>query len=294
MKVRGVKGMTNEEFAAIFADYPTFVAEIGSSGYGIVSFTEVNHLRRAFRELNGKVISNNRKLILSIYDQTVDAIFEINEEQLKLLPTREECPGQVVVVNSNQRVEKALMTLLGPKQRHGVVLGMDIEWKPTYEKNEHSKTALLQLSNGEFTALFRLNLLEKEGLIHSGIGHLLAHPEIIKVGVSLDSDCKRLFHDFGWQVQGQADLANLPIISRCKPKSLQGLMAMFLGVHHMKSSRMTNWEKDSLTERQIHYAAMDAWGGRELFRQLNLIPEWLLEVHDVLPKLLQETPPGKT
>jgi len=73
-------------------------------------------------------------LILSIYDQTVDAIFEINEEQLKLLPTREECPGQVVVVNSNQRVEKALMTLLGPKQRHGVVLGMDIEWKPTYEK----------------------------------------------------------------------------------------------------------------------------------------------------------------
>jgi len=290
MKVRGVRGMNNEEFAALFADYPNFLAEMTSYGYGYVSFTEVNHLRRAHRELNGKVLSHNRKLILSIYDQTVDAIFEITDEQMKMLPTREECPGQVVVVNSNQTVERALVTLLGKKQRQGVVLGMDIEWKPTYLKDEHSKTALLQLSNGDNTVLFRLNLMEKEGLIHNGIGHLLAHPEIIKVGVGLDSDCKRLFDDFGWQVQGHADLAKLPLISRCKPKSLQGLMAMFLGVHHMKSSRMTNWEKDSLTGRQVHYAAMDAWGGRELFRQLNMIPNWLLEAHDVLPKVFQETP----
>jgi hypothetical protein len=158
---------------------------------------------------------------------------------------------------------------------------MDIEWKPSYARGEYNKTSLLQLSNGEITILFRLHMLEKEGVaLHLSLKELLEHPSIIKTGVGVEGDAKRLFTDYGikvtsrnilntnylYQVGGIAEISSIPLIRRCKPKSLQGLSALFLGYKQDKTNQMTNWEKPSLTQQQLDYA-----GKSEIFTSRSVM-----------------------
>jgi ribonuclease D len=84
---------------------------------------------------------------------------------------------------------------------------------------------------------------------------VLENALVLKVGVGLKNDCIRLKNDFKINVTntlflplinllkcaGIEDISHIPIVSRCKPRGLQALTALFLGFRISKKEAMTNW-----------------------------------------------------
>lgn len=52
-------------------------------------------------------------------------------------------------------------------------------------------------------------------------------------------------------------------------KSLRKLSAIVLGRRVSKAQRLSNWEAAQLTEKQMRYAATDAWICPEIYRTLQ-------------------------
>jgi ribonuclease D len=50
-----------------------------------------------------------------------------------------------------------------------------------------------------------------------------------------------------------------------KTHGLRNLAANLLGYRISKQARVSNWASDNLTEKQIRYAATDAWVSREIY-----------------------------
>jgi ribonuclease D len=53
---------------------------------------------------------------------------------------------------------------------------------------------------------------------------------------------------------------------------LRGLGAVFLGIRIPKGAQTSNWARDSLTPKQVLYAATDAWIGRRLYLAMQKVP----------------------
>lgn len=69
-----------------------------------------------------------------------------------------------------------------------------------------------------------------------------------------------------WNVSAQSfvNLHHIALHLRTQPRSLQGLVALFLKTRLMKEQRLTNWEQSPLTRAQLGYAAADAWASRQV------------------------------
>jgi ribonuclease D len=57
-------------------------------------------------------------------------------------------------------------------------------------------------------------------------------------------------------------------MSFTSPKSLLALTAIFLGFRLDKKVRKTNWASANLTDRQILYAATDAWASLKVYEKM--------------------------
>ena len=77
---------------------------------------------------------------------------------------------------------------------------------------------------------------------------------------------KRL--DF-FQEEGFVELATVARESGIKNHGLRGLASVLLGFRITKSSQRSNWGAEVLTEKQLRYAATDAWIGREIYLRLE-------------------------
>jgi ribonuclease D len=52
-------------------------------------------------------------------------------------------------------------------------------------------------------------------------------------------------------------------------KSLQRIYANLFGMKISKNQRLSNWEAETLTEAQQHYAAIDAWACVKIYNYLQ-------------------------
>jgi hypothetical protein len=117
------------------------------------------------------------------------------------------------------------------------------------------------------------------------IRDILSDNEIVKVGQGISGDLQCLREDFA-DLKSSDDIRNLidlyPIGSRlnCYPKSLQGMVGIFLRKRLLKDMRISNWEEETLRAEQIQYAALDAWASREVYMEMarrydvKIIHEW--------------------
>jgi ribonuclease D len=55
-------------------------------------------------------------------------------------------------------------------------------------------------------------------------------------------------------------------------ESVKKLAGLLLGFRISKSAQTSNWESPSLSEKQIEYAATDAWVCLEIYRHLKTRP----------------------
>lgn len=167
--------------------------------------------------------------------------------------------GQIRLIDTRQAIRGALDEIAAEK-----MLGFDTETRPCFRKGEFHHVALLQLATREKAWLFRIN---KTGLTEDLL-RLLAESAIEKCGVAIRDDLKGLQKLKPFDPGGFIELATLSRESGLQVEGLRKLAAILLGIRISKSSQTTNWESQVLTDKQIEYAATDAWASLEIYHRL--------------------------
>ncbi|GFV45067.1 exonuclease 3'-5' domain-containing protein 2 [Trichonephila clavipes] len=152
------------------------------------------------------------------------------------------------------------------------VIGIDCEWVTV--ESERKPVSLLQLATDSgFCLLVRLSCLPV-WLIPPLLIDMLSNEEILKVGVGVAEDAKKLFYDYGLEVHGFVDLRYLAKDLKevqGKNMSLKSLGVELLGIDLNKSKelRCSDWNAPHLSEEQVEYAAADAIVAAKIFTMIR-------------------------
>lgn len=182
--------------------------------------------------------------------------YSITKEAINELPLGQ-FEGKIHLIDRPEQVEDAVDYL--ENQR---ILGFDTETKPSFRKGEFNHVSLLQLSTSDNAFLFRLN---KIGFPDS-IRNLLENENQVKIGAAVHDDLKGLrkltdrfyplsFFDLNDELK-KVGFHNVGV---------RNLSGMVLKIRISKSEQVSNWEAETLTEKQQRYAATDAWACLQIF-----------------------------
>ncbi len=167
--------------------------------------------------------------------------------------------GTIVVVNTSTALAEAVAALAKES-----ILGFDTETKPSFRSGESHPAALLQLAGEHTVWLFQL--LQLEDL--TSLFHLLENPAILKVGVAIRDDIRKLQERQPFTPGGFVEISEITQKAGIVNTGLRSLAALYLGIRISKGAQVTNWSRKSLTEVQVKYAATDSWVSRLLFLKL--------------------------
>jgi len=188
----------------------------------------------------------------------------IKKEDINLLPLAS-FGGEVVVVDTPELLEQALNVLNSQK-----VVGFDTETKPVFAKGKKNKVALLQISTNEICFLIRMNVL---GFTPQMIA-FFNNPDILKIGLSIKDDFMMLrARSESFDPQGFIELQSYVKTFGIEDNSLQKIFAIIFEKKISKSQRLSNWEIESLSSGQQHYAALDAWACLCIYQALLRVSE---------------------
>ncbi len=183
----------------------------------------------------------------------------ISHEEIDKLKTSS-FKGKINVVSHIDDIPVAINEILKYQ-----VTGFDTETKPSFKKGRINKVALIQIAIPGKVYIFRIN---KTGLTKDLI-NLFENKNLIKVGVSLQDDLKKLRALSEFNPSGFLELQKYSSSFLIESNSLQKLAAIVLGIRISKSQRLTNWEAPILSDSQLIYAATDAWVCLEVYNKLN-------------------------
>jgi ribonuclease D len=189
---------------------------------------------------------------------------EISREELAALPVRR-WEGEIVLVETPRDFDRAWAELAA--ERH---VGWDTETRPAFRVGESYLPSLVQAATASAVYLFPLARMDFSKVV----GGLFAEPTIVKAGISVADDLKKLKQVFPFEENSVLDLGTVARRHGMKQTGLRNLAGVFLGMRVAKGAKTTNWAAPKLTAQQINYAATDAWACRELylkFRELALL-----------------------
>ena len=185
----------------------------------------------------------------------------ITNEELMALPLYA-YDGEVVCVDTLEKFRQVKDELfLEP------LWGFDTETKPCFKKGASNRknVALLQLSSREKTYIFRLSIigLPKE------LCDFLSSDRFTKIGLSSRDDIKGLQKLTTFTPAGFIDLQSIAPEYGIEEKSLRKMAAIVLGFRISKAQQLSNWESETLNEKQIRYAATDSWVTRQIYVKMT-------------------------
>lgn len=182
----------------------------------------------------------------------------ITKEAVNALPLKR-FRGPIELVRTQEQLLQAVEALKGE-----AVLGFDTETRPAFRKGESYRPALLQLGGDASTYLFQLLQLDNLDPLLA----LLSDETVLKVGVALHDDVRKLQEHQPFEARGFVDVTTLTKDTGVQHTGLRNLVAIFLGFRISKNAQVSNWAREELTQAQIVYAATDAWVSRELYLRL--------------------------
>ncbi|KAL9091699.1 MAG: hypothetical protein Q9165_004775 [Trypethelium subeluteriae] len=160
------------------------------------------------------------------------------------------------------------------------VIGFDMEWKIGGSSiKEH--VSVMQIACDATIAVFHLSLYKGDGvddMIGPKLKELLQSPNILKSGVNIGADFKRVWKYLGLKFEGCFELSRLhnlvtlPDYGRKPSKRLVSLSKQV--EHHLllplrkDEVRTSDWSK-RLNYEQVKYAAADAYASFRLFHDLE-------------------------
>jgi (2Fe-2S) ferredoxin len=179
----------------------------------------------------------------------------ISKEELNKLPLIE-YTGPVSLIRSDEELLPAIKELKRDK-----ILGFDTETRPSFNKRDSYLPALLQLCTQKRAYLIQLPKIQN----YEPIAELFGDQSISKVGVAIRDDLVGLMKIFPFVPEKFIDLADLARLAEINNTGLRSLCGITIGKRISKSAQVSNWAKDDLSDKQITYAATDAWMSREIF-----------------------------
>jgi len=183
----------------------------------------------------------------------------ISNEEVNQLPLGA-FEGEVIVLSD----PNSLTDVFEEINSHHYV-GFDTETKPVFVRGHHNKVAILQIALPEKVFLIRLMATG----ITPEIVRFLQSEVILKAGVAIRDDIKALQLLKRFKPAGFVELAHLAKAAGLEVESVKKLAALLLGFRISKSAQTSNWEAGQLNEKQISYAATDAWVCLEVYRKLK-------------------------
>ncbi|MSQ49314.1 MAG: 3'-5' exonuclease domain-containing protein 2 [Betaproteobacteria bacterium] len=189
---------------------------------------------------------------------------EISREQMAVLPIRR-YEGEVVVVETPRDLDRAWEDLAQEK-----IVGWDTETRLAFRVGETYLPCLVQAATARAVYLFPLPKMDFSGVV----GGLFAEPGIVKVGISVKDDLKKLALVIALEPTSVLDAGTVARRHGMEQTGLRNLAGIFLGFRVPKGAKTTNWAAPRLSAQQINYAATDAWTCRELylrFRALGMV-----------------------
>ena len=184
---------------------------------------------------------------------------KISNEETAALPAIE-FKGEIRIIEHERELVTARQILM--KQAVG---GVDTETRPSVRPGISYRVSLLQLSTPQLCFLFRLNKIP----LAKPILQLLEDRRVLKIGADVAGDIRSLLALRRFRPGGFVDLQQLAPDWGIEEKSLRKLSAIVLGKRVSKAQRLSNWEAAQLTEKQMRYAATDAWICPEIYRTLQ-------------------------
>lgn len=169
-------------------------------------------------------------------------------------------PGKIHLITNDIELRAVAGELALVKE-----FGFDTETRPAFKKGEVYNVAMLQLATETDAYVIRFGKISEYEILKTIFENL----EIVKVGVAIRDDLKQLQKRFQFAPQNFIELQNLAKIKGLKNMGLKGMTEEVLQATISKGPKTTNWELPVLTERQIKYAATDAWIGLMLYQKIK-------------------------
>jgi ribonuclease D len=169
-------------------------------------------------------------------------------------------PGKIHLICSNEELLAIADDLNTAK-----ILGFDTETRPSFKKGQVYKVALLQLSTQDDAYIIRLHTISEFQVLVD----VLENTKIIKVGAAILEDLRTLQKAFKFTPGNFIELQSLAKIKGLKNFGLKGMSEEVLHGTISKKAKMTNWEMKDLNDKQLMYAATDAWIGLKIFETLR-------------------------
>lgn len=186
--------------------------------------------------------------------------YSISPEEIGNLPLRA-YSGKVELI----RNAEDLPSVMAEIRRHEVV-GFDTETRPSFRKGQLFKVSLMQLAVPNHVFLIRLQFT---GITRELVS-FLESGDILKTGVGIRDDLHALNRLQPFNPAGFVDLVPLARDAGLKVESVKKLTGLVLGFRISKSAQTSNWEARNLSQKQIEYAATDAWVCLELYHKLTV------------------------
>ena len=184
----------------------------------------------------------------------------ITNEEINALPLGA-FEGKTIIVSE----EKKIIHTFDEIKEHEVV-GFDTETKPVFVRGQQNKVALMQVALPDKVFLIRL----KQTGITPHLIEFLESDSILKAGVALRDDIKALQRLKHYKPGGFIELASMSKEAGLQVESVKKLTALLLGFRISKSAQTSNWEAEVLHEKQISYAATDAWVCLQIYKKLTI------------------------
>ncbi|NLA23718.1 MAG: 3'-5' exonuclease domain-containing protein 2 [Bacteroidales bacterium] len=189
----------------------------------------------------------------------------ITPEQINKLPEFEHT-GDIILVDTVKKLNQVSFELISE-----CTWGFDTETRPNFVKGRRNpyKIALLQLSNAHTTYLFRVQKIGMNEILK----HILLQEKVVKIGAAVRDDIAELRRFAKIEPKGFIDLQIETNKYGIIDNGLRNMVAIVLGKRISKSQQLSNWENETLTDKQIMYAAIDARVCYLIYKKLQNIKQ---------------------
>lgn len=183
----------------------------------------------------------------------------ISKDEVMELPLKH-YEGKIVMAANDQQIEEALQEI-----NQSEIVGFDTEAKPTFVKGQIRNIGLIQVATENKVFLLRVHKVGVSDALHK----FLENDKLLKVGIGLKDDFNLLDRLRSFTPQGFLDLNDTFEELGAESIGARNLAAMILEIRISKSAQTSNWEVEQLSQKQLNYAATDAWICLEIYEKLK-------------------------
>ena len=189
-------------------------------------------------------------------DNTQPETRRISKEALNALPLIHWEGGRIEILNTIEAMEDAVERLKGKSP-----LGFDVETRPSFNKGDYYPPALIQIGDADCVYLFRICKTKTLAPLIP----ILKSDNMLKSGVGIKDDVKELQAMEAFKPAGFVEVTKITKKLGYENRGLRALAGLLLKGRISKAAQVSNWEREELSQKQILYAATDAWISRELY-----------------------------